>query len=114
MAPRLQGGVGSAGGVLEGRHSGLFAAPSMQDVMLEERWHKDRTDGSICSKMIPMSEPLETVELLAFTRVVEARSFSRGAAELGVPRATIGRRLARLEERLGTRLLRRTTRSLAL
>src|SRR6185295_338080 len=39
---------------------------------------------------------------------------SRAAAELRVPRATISRRLARLEERLGVRLLRRTTRSLAL
>src|SRR3989442_15413062 len=64
--------------------------------------------------MIQMNDPLETVELLAFARVVEAKSLSRAAVELGVPRATIGRRLARLEERLGTRLLRRTTRSLAL
>jgi DNA-binding transcriptional LysR family regulator len=63
--------------------------------------------------MIQMKDPLETAELLAFTRVVDAKSFSRAAAELGVPRATIGRRLSRLEERLGTRLLRRTTRSLA-
>jgi len=64
--------------------------------------------------MIQMSNPLETAELLAFARVVDAKSLSRAAAELGVPRATIGRRLARLEQRLGTRLLRRTTRSLAL
>jgi DNA-binding transcriptional LysR family regulator len=64
--------------------------------------------------MIQISEPTETAELLAFTRAVEAKSLSRAAAELGVPRATIGRRLARLEERLGTRLLRRTTRSLSL
>lgn len=61
-----------------------------------------------------MTEPLETAELLAFTKTVDAKSLSRAAAELGVPRATIGRRLARLEERLGARLLRRTTRSLAL
>ena len=61
-----------------------------------------------------MTDPVETAELLAFTRTVEARSFSRAAAELGAPRATIGRRLARLEERLGVRLLRRTTRALAL
>lgn len=61
-----------------------------------------------------MTDPVETAELQAFTRVVEAKSLSRAAVELGVPRATIGRRLARLEERLGTRLLRRTTRSLAL
>ncbi|MDI1446054.1 LysR family transcriptional regulator [Polyangium sp. 6x1] len=61
-----------------------------------------------------MHEPVETSELLAFSKTVEARSLSRAAAELGVPRATISRRLARLEERLGVRLLRRTTRSLAL
>lgn len=62
--------------------------------------------------MIQMDDPIETAELVAFARTVEAKSLSRAAAELGVPRATIGRRLARLEERLGTRLLRRTTRSL--
>src|SRR5512134_948587 len=61
-----------------------------------------------------MVDPVETTELLAFSRTIEARSLSRAAAELGVPRATISRRLARLEERLGVRLLRRTTRSLAL
>src|SRR6266852_6363100 len=61
-----------------------------------------------------MSDAIETSELLAFTRTVEAKSLSRAAAELGAPRATIGRRLARLEERLGVRLLRRTTRALAL
>jgi DNA-binding transcriptional LysR family regulator len=64
--------------------------------------------------MIQITEPMETAELLAFARVVEAKSLSRAAAELGIPRATVGRRLARLEERLGTRLLRRTTRSLSL
>ena len=61
-----------------------------------------------------MNDPVETSELVAFTRTVDARSLSRAAIELGVPRATLGRRLARLEERLGVRLLRRTTRSLAL
>jgi DNA-binding transcriptional LysR family regulator len=64
--------------------------------------------------MIQMADPIETAELVAFCRTVEAQSLSRAAAELAVPRATISRRLARLEERLGARLLRRTTRSLAL
>jgi DNA-binding transcriptional LysR family regulator len=59
-----------------------------------------------------MHEPLENAELLVFAKAVEARSLSRAAAELGMPRATLGRRLARLEKRLGARLLRRTTRSL--
>jgi DNA-binding transcriptional LysR family regulator len=61
-----------------------------------------------------MQQPIETAELLAFTRIVEALSLSRAALELGVPRATLSRRLARLETRLGARLLRRTTRRLAL
>src|SRR6185369_16909820 len=77
-------------------------------------WRKARPSDIIWPKMIQMTEPLETAELLAFVRVVDAKSLSRAAVELGVPRATIGRRLGRLEERLGTRLLRRTTRSLAL
>lgn len=64
--------------------------------------------------MIQISDPIETAELLAFARTIEAKSLSRAAAELRVPRATLGRRLARLEERLGTRLLQRTTRSLTL
>lgn len=61
-----------------------------------------------------MSDLLENAELLAFTKIVDARSMSRAARELRVPRATLGRRLARLEERLGVRLLRRSTRSLVL
>lgn len=61
-----------------------------------------------------MKDPLESAELRAFVKTVDERSLSRAAAALGAPRATISRRLARLEERLGVRLLRRTTRSLAL
>ncbi len=67
----------------------------------------------ICYNLIHM-DPLETAEMLAFTKTVEAKSLSRAAIEIGVPRATLGRRLARLESRLKVRLLRRTTRSLAL
>jgi DNA-binding transcriptional LysR family regulator len=56
-------------------------------------------------------EPPETSELQAFVAAVDAGSISGAAAELGLPRATVSRRLARLEERLDTRLLHRTTRS---
>lgn len=59
-----------------------------------------------------MKDPLETAELLAFAKAVEAKSLTRAAGELGIPRATLGNRLARLEQRLGVRLIRRTTRSL--
>ena len=57
---------------------------------------------------------LETAELLAFATTVDAMSISRAARELRIPRATLGRRLAVLEEKLGVRLLRRTTRSLVM
>lgn len=61
-----------------------------------------------------MDDLAETNELLTFIRIVETQSFSRAAKELAVPRITVGRRLKRLEERLQVRLLRRTTRKLAL
>src|SRR3954470_20145316 len=70
--------------------------------------------GIICYDLIQMADPIETSELLAFAKTVEAKSLSRAASELRVPRATISRRLARLEERLAARLPRRTTRSLVL
>ncbi|MDF3066001.1 MAG: Transcriptional regulator, LysR family protein [Polyangiaceae bacterium] len=57
---------------------------------------------------------LETDELLIFIKVVAASSVSRAAGELGVPRATVSRKLAALEERIGARLLQRTTRSMTL
>jgi len=67
-----------------------------------------------CYNSIQMAEPVENSELLAFAKTVEAKSLSRAALELGVPRATLSRRLARLEQRLESRLLRRSTRSLSL
>lgn len=57
---------------------------------------------------------LETDELAIFAAVVASNSVSRAATELGVPRATVSRKLAGLEERLGVRLLQRTTRSMRL
>lgn len=53
-------------------------------------------------------------DVLVFVRVVELGSFSAAARHLGMPRATVSRKLARLESHLGTRLLQRTTRSLGM
>ena len=53
-------------------------------------------------------------DLDVFCRVVQRSGFSRAASELGVPASTVSRRVARLEENLGTRLLHRTTRKLHL
>jgi DNA-binding transcriptional LysR family regulator len=53
-------------------------------------------------------------EVLMFTRVVETKSFTAAADSLGVPKSTVSRKLAQLEERLGVRLVQRTTRKLSL
>jgi len=45
-----------------------------------------------------------------FTRVVERRSFTLAAEELGLPRSTVTDAVKQLEARLGVRLLQRTTR----
>jgi DNA-binding transcriptional LysR family regulator len=60
--------------------------------------------------MSPMN--LEPNDLLLFARVVEAGSFSRAAAQVGLPKSTVSRRIAALEGALGERLLLRTTRKL--
>lgn len=45
-----------------------------------------------------------------FTRVVERRSFTVAAQDLGLPRSTVTDAVKQLEARLGVRLLQRTTR----
>ncbi|MXN66195.1 LysR family transcriptional regulator [Stappia sp. GBMRC 2046] len=49
-----------------------------------------------------------------FARVVSAGSMSAAGREMGLSPAVVSKRLRRLEERLGTRLLQRTTRQIAL
>ncbi len=53
-------------------------------------------------------------DLEVFARVVEKSGFSRAAQELGVPASTVSRRVSRLEDALGVRLLQRTTRKMHL
>lgn len=48
-----------------------------------------------------------------FVKVVQAGGFSAAARQLGMPATTVSAKIARLEERLGTTLLRRTTRRMS-
>lgn len=59
-------------------------------------------------------EQFDPNDLLIFARVAEAGSFSRAAERIGLPKSTVSRRIALFEERLGERLMLRTTRRLAL
>src|SRR5688572_26804492 len=53
-------------------------------------------------------------ETLAFVCVARSGSFTAAARSLGLPKATISRRVARLEARLEVRLLQRSTRRTSL
>src|SRR6266446_6743409 len=52
-------------------------------------------------------------DLAAFLAVARARSFTRAAAQLGVSTSALSHTIRGLEERLGLRLLTRTTRSVS-
>ncbi|MEX0520060.1 LysR family transcriptional regulator, partial [Raoultella planticola] len=52
-------------------------------------------------------------DIVAFITVARARSFTRAAAELGVSQSALSHAIRQLEERLGLRLLTRTTRSVS-
>ncbi|WP_447790583.1 MULTISPECIES: LysR substrate-binding domain-containing protein [Pseudomonas] len=53
-------------------------------------------------------------DLYYFAKVVEAGGFAAAGRLLGIPKSRLSRRIAELEERLGARLLQRTTRQLNL
>lgn len=53
-------------------------------------------------------------EMRVFVRVAERQSFTRASDDLQIPRATVTNLIKRLEERLGARLLERTTRTVRL
>jgi DNA-binding transcriptional LysR family regulator len=69
---------------------------------------KSRFDGSQRNNMWLASE------MAAFAHVSELHSFTAAARALGVPKVAVSRAILSLERRLGTRLLTRTTRRVAL
>ncbi len=64
--------------------------------------------------MAGQDDLVDTDELQAFDAVATRRSFSLAATELGCSQSTISQRIARLEKRLGRRLIHRTTRHVEL
>lgn len=62
--------------------------------------------------MTPISADFN--DYVYFARVIEFGGFSAAARQLGIPKSRLSRRIAGLEERLGVRLLQRSTRKLTL
>jgi len=58
--------------------------------------------------MKPLGASLDDLQL--FCAVAQERSFSRVSEALGIPLATVSRRVAHLEQQLDAQLLRRSTR----
>lgn len=56
----------------------------------------------------------ELKRISVFTRVVETKSFSEAARQLGVAKSAVSKQIIQLEKEVGVRLLNRTTRSLSL
>jgi len=53
-------------------------------------------------------------DMVIFESVARAGSFTSGGKRLGLPKATVSRRIAHLESRIGTRLIVRSTRKISL
>src|SRR5688572_12251650 len=51
---------------------------------------------------------IDLLDVLAFVRVVETGAFARAAERMGVSKSILSRRVARLEQKLGARLLTRS------
>lgn len=61
-----------------------------------------------------MRGEIDLQDMLVFAQVADSLGFTAAASILGIPKSTVSRRIAGLEEALGVRLLQRTTRKLSL
>jgi DNA-binding transcriptional LysR family regulator len=74
-----------------------------------------RDNPSSWNKIDEFSERMDAPgDMRAFVRVVEQQSFSAAAASVGLTPSAVSRLVSKLEDRLGVRLLHRTTRRLTL
>ncbi|MGA7806661.1 LysR substrate-binding domain-containing protein [Bradyrhizobium sp.] len=62
----------------------------------------------------PALAPSDLQDMIFFVEVARALNFTRASRASGIPIATLSRRVAAMEKRVGVRLLQRTTRRLAL
>jgi len=68
----------------------------------------------LCVTLLPYMATIDLRQLDAFVTVVRAGSFTAAATRMGTQKAHVSRLVSHLEDRLGVRLLQRSTRSLTL
>lgn len=71
-----------------------------------------RSSDNYDRKAVDMTDSLGSLGV--FVRVAETRSFTLAGRQLGVSSSAVGKAVARLEDRLGVRLLHRSTRAVSL
>lgn len=69
-----------------------------------------RHQSSKMGNTVASPTTIDLNDVAVFVRVVDAGGFSRAAKDLGLTKSAVSRRVARLEDALGVRLLHRTTR----
>ncbi len=76
-----------------------------------------RVNKPLNNRYAPESPPWvvgQADDLVLFAHLIDAGTFSAAAERVGIPKSTLSRRLSALENRLGQRLMTRSTRRLAL
>src|SRR5262245_21886247 len=71
---------------------------------------------ALCEQAVRRNRPMREIgfaEMSAFAEVAAQKSFAKAAAQLGVSRSSLSETIRGIEDKLGVRLLNRTTRSVA-
>jgi DNA-binding transcriptional LysR family regulator len=75
---------------------------------------REQAAGALLLVSTTTANEVDLNRVAVFLRVVELQSFTAAAEALGLPKSSVSRSVARLEESLGVQLLQRTTRAVQL